>query len=80
MLTRNRKSLVLQERMFFRGIPLSDWIEHEIVMEAGADVDRLVQDMTVFDKSVVSIADIPRPRQPFRNEISAETGLSVQAR
>ncbi len=59
-LTRNRKSLVLQERMFFRGIPLSDWIEHEIMVEAGADVERLVQDMTVFDKSVVSIADVPR--------------------
>jgi hypothetical protein len=43
-------------------------------MEAGADVDRLVQDMTIFDKSVVSIADIPRSRQ-----ISVETGLSVKA-
>jgi hypothetical protein len=30
LLTRNRKSLVLQERMYFRNIPLSDWIEHEI--------------------------------------------------
>src|ERR1039458_8355524 len=78
--TGNRKSLVLQERMYFRGIPLSDWIEHEIVVEAGEDVDRLVQDMTVFDKGVVSIADIPRTRQPFGNEISVETGLSVQAR
>ena len=57
MLTRNRKSLVLQERMFFRNIPLSDWIEHEITVEEGADVGRLVQDMTIFDKSVVSIAD-----------------------
>jgi hypothetical protein len=75
-LTRNRKSLVLQERMFFRGIPLSDWIEHEIVVEAGADVDRLVQDMTVFDKSVVSIADIPRPR-PL--EIPSEA-LAMKAR
>jgi hypothetical protein len=28
MLTRNRKSLVLQERMYFRNLPLSDWIEH----------------------------------------------------
>jgi hypothetical protein len=59
MLTRNRKSLVLQERMFFRNIPLSDWIEHEITVEEGADVGRLVQDMTIFDKSVVSIADGP---------------------
>lgn len=60
MLLHNRKSLVLQERMYFRNIPLSDWIEHEIIMDDGADVERLVQDMTVFEKAVVSIADIPR--------------------
>src|SRR5438128_1928569 len=63
MLIHSRKSLVLQERMYFRSIPLSDWIEHEIVMEEGADTGRLVQDMTVFDKGVVSIADGQRPRK-----------------
>ena len=57
MLTQKRKSLVLQERMYFRNIPLSDWIEHEITVEEGADVGRMVQDMTVFDTGVVSIAD-----------------------
>jgi len=57
LLIHNRKSLVLQERMYFRNIPLSDWIEHEIVMDSGADTGRLVQDMTVFDRSVVSIAE-----------------------
>jgi hypothetical protein len=46
--------------MYFRGIPLSDWIEHEIMLEEGADVDRMLQDMTIFDKGVVSIADGPR--------------------
>jgi hypothetical protein len=46
--------------MYFRGIPLSDWIEHEIMLEDGADVDRMLQDMTVFDKGVVSIAEVPR--------------------
>ena len=46
MLMQNRKCLVLQERMYFRNIPLSDWIEHEIHVEDGADVTRLVQDMT----------------------------------
>ena len=60
LLTQSRKSLVLQERMYFRNIPLSDWIEHEILVDDGADVGRMVQDMTVFDKSVVSIADTPR--------------------
>ena len=63
MLLQNRKSLVLQERMYFRTIPLSDWIEHEIVMDDAADVDRIVQDMTVFDKGVVSITDFQRPRK-----------------
>ena len=60
MLMNSRKSLVLQERTYFRNIPLSDWIEHEIPLEDGADVTRLVQDMTVFDKAVVNIEDIPR--------------------
>ncbi len=61
-LLQNRKSLVLQERMYFRNIPLSDWVEHEILLDEGADVNRLVQDMTIFDKAVVNIADIPRPK------------------
>jgi hypothetical protein len=63
MLMNSRKSLVLQERMYFRNIPLSDWIEHEIMLDDGSDVDRLVQDMTVFDKAVVSIAEMPRRKQ-----------------
>ena len=63
MLLQNRKSLVLQERMYFRNIPLSDWIEHEIAMDEGADMGRLVQDMTIFDRSVVSISDAQRPKK-----------------
>ena len=62
-LTPARASLVLQERMFFRNIPLSDWIEHEIPLDEAADVNRLVRDMTVFDNAVVSIADLPRPKR-----------------
>jgi hypothetical protein len=63
LLSHSRRSLVLQERMYFRNIPLSDWIEHEIVVEDGTDVNRLVQDMTVFDKAVVSIAESPRAQR-----------------
>ena len=63
MLLQNRKSLVLQERMYFRNIPLSDWIEHEITLDDGVDIDRMVQDMTIFDRTVVNIADVPRPRR-----------------
>jgi hypothetical protein len=63
MLMNSRKSLVLQERMYFRNIPLSDWIEHEVVLDDAADMDRLVRDMTVFDKAVVNIAGAPRRKQ-----------------
>lgn len=63
LLLQNRRSLVIQERMYFRNIPLSDWIEHEITLDEGSDVTRLLQDMTVFDKGVVSIEDLPRPRK-----------------
>lgn len=62
-LSPNRRSLVLQERMYFRNIPLSDWIEHEIALEEGSDIQRLVQEMTVFDKPVVSIADVEQRRK-----------------
>jgi len=47
--------------MYFRNIPLSDWIEHEITVDDGADLDRLIQDMTVFERPVVSIANGSRP-------------------
>jgi len=33
----NRKCLVVQERLFFRNIPLSDWVEHEYWLEEGGD-------------------------------------------
>ena len=29
----SKKSMVLQERLFFRNIPLSNWVEHEMVVE-----------------------------------------------
>ena len=67
LLTHSKKTLVLQERMFFRGIPLSDWIEHEVAVDDGADLNRLVQDMTIFDKSVVAINDVPRLNEAPRN-------------
>lgn len=44
-----RRSLVLEERIFFRNLPLSNWIEHEIMIQEGADLEKLAQAMSVFD-------------------------------
>jgi|SRR6202050_3292229 hypothetical protein len=48
LLFQNRKALVLQERIFFRNIPLSNWIEHEIVLQEGEDVDKAARNLTSF--------------------------------
>lgn len=55
----NRRSLVLEERIFFRNLPLSNWISHEIVIDEGADVDRVARNLSVFDGGRLAI---PEPR------------------
>jgi hypothetical protein len=42
------RSLVLQERIYFRNIPLSRWVEHEIPIEEEGDLDARLSDASVF--------------------------------
>ena len=44
----NRKSMILQERLYFRNIPLSNWVEHEMLVEEGGDVHQLAKACSVF--------------------------------
>jgi hypothetical protein len=44
----HKRMLVRQERIFFRNIPLSSWVEHEMPIEEGVDADKLAQTMSVF--------------------------------
>ena len=62
MLFMNKKSLVLQERIFFRNIPLSNWVEHEMVVEEGADIDKLAKTLSVFGSDVLQALPAPAPR------------------
>jgi len=50
----NRKSLVLQERLFFRNIPLSNWVEHEMVVEEGSDTKSLAKQCSIFSTRSLS--------------------------
>jgi hypothetical protein len=44
-----KKSMVLQERLYFRNIPLSNWVEHEMtVEEETGDVQRIAKGCSVF--------------------------------
>jgi len=47
-LTASKKTMVMQERLFFRNIPLSNWIEHEIILQEGEDVDKAARSLTSF--------------------------------
>ena len=49
----NRKLLVRQERIFFRNIPLSDWIEREMPIEEGADAEQMARTMSVFANAML---------------------------
>ncbi len=44
----SRKILVRQERIFFRNIPLSNWVEHEMPLEEGVDTEKMAQTMSIF--------------------------------
>jgi hypothetical protein len=43
-----RKLMVMQERLYFRNIPLSNWVEHEMVVEEGSDPQQLATSRSVF--------------------------------
>jgi hypothetical protein len=50
-----QKAMVLQERLYFRNIPLSNWVEHEMVVEQEmADVQHLAKGCSVFSTKALS--------------------------
>ncbi len=50
----NKKSMVLQERLYFRTIPLSNWVEHELVVEEGGDLLKLAKACSVFSPKTLA--------------------------
>ena len=47
----NKKAMILQERLYFRNLPLSNWVEHEMVVEEGNDIGRILKNASVFSGS-----------------------------
>jgi hypothetical protein len=62
-LTSSKKTMVMQERLFFRNIPLSNWIEHEMIVEEGTDLDQLPKE-SVFATSTITTTSIAPPAAP----------------
>ena len=54
-LSTSKKSMIMQERLFFRNIPLSNWIEHEMVVEQDmADVQHFAKGCSIFSTKSLS--------------------------
>ena len=44
-----KKSMVLQERLYFRNIPLSNWVEHEMLVEEDSgDMQHIAKGCSIF--------------------------------
>ena len=54
-ITARQKAMILQERLYFRNIPLSNWVEHEMVVEQDmADVQHLAKGCSIFSTKALS--------------------------
>jgi hypothetical protein len=50
----NKRAMVLQERLYFRNIPLSNWVEHEMTIEEGSDLNTVTQRASTFGVKTLS--------------------------
>jgi hypothetical protein len=57
----NRKAIVLQERLYFRNIPLSNWVEHEMPLDEGCSLE-LLDKSSVFSARALSDYSKNEPR------------------
>ncbi len=58
-----RKTMILQERLFFRNIPLSNWVEHEMTMEENSSQspEEALDQLSSFSAKAITqaSADVP---------------------
>jgi len=51
-----KRSMVLQERLYFRNLPLSNWVEHELTVEEGSDMQNLARAASIFSSRALEDA------------------------
>ena len=66
-----RKCLVVQERLYFRNIPLCNWVEHEGPVEESVNVEDVAKTLSVFNPELLS------PKSPECVKNGSRNGASV---
>src|ERR1700680_391826 len=65
------KAMILQERLFFRNIPLSNWVEHEMIVEDNApETEQLARGRSVFGTPKVISDDGAVIRMPQQQTVA----------
>lgn len=63
-----KKSMILQERLYFRNIPLSNWVEHELLVEDnGTETEQITKGRSVFASAKSLTDDGAIIRMPQQN-------------
>ena len=76
-LTASKKTMIMQERLFFRNIPLSNWIEHEMVVEEGMDLDQLPKESVFATATIASHVTTPQVEERLSiSKLLDEVGVS----
>jgi hypothetical protein len=55
----SKKTMVMQERVFFRNIPLSNWIEREMLIEDGLETRQLPAESLFTQQALPSTVETP---------------------
>lgn len=83
MLFADRKCLVVQERLYFRNIPLCNWVEHEVTVEEGADIEDVAKTLSVFTPALLESGapanNLPAKTNGSANKKSTAVGGLVEA-
>jgi hypothetical protein len=65
-----KKTMVMQERIFFRNIPLSNWIDREMLIEDGQDTRQLTAE-SLFTPPALPTAETPLAIAKLLQEVKA---------
>ncbi len=71
------RSLLLRERISFRNIALSNWLEQEVVLEPRDNIDDLIEAVSIFGSGI--LGSHAEPAKPFVDEMQSPTFLSDTA-
>jgi hypothetical protein len=71
-----RKIMVMQERIFFRNIPLSNWIEREMLIEDGMETQQLAAE-SLFTPPALPTVETPLAIAKLLQEVKAAPARSV---